>query len=104
MGNSISAILNLSGEKFSCRIFVRWLNELHKEIDARYRSAKWLKKCLDMTWNAFNQAVAESGIKDRELWNNAIMKGIGTSTFMDRTTIIDEGIKNLQDKTNIQQD
>jgi hypothetical protein len=57
-----------------------------------------------MTWQAFNQAVAESGIKDRELWSNAIMKGIGTGTFMDRTTIIDEDLKKFEDKTEYESD
>lgn len=103
-GNYIKAILNITGEKHSCRIFIKWLNELHTELDANYRSAKWLKKCHDMTWKAFNQAVAESGIKDRELWNNAIMKGIGTATFMDRTTLIDEGMTKLQNKSQYEND
>lgn len=86
----IRAIVNVTSEPDSARVFLKWSNKLDKELSSDHPYADLVNKLKILTWNSFKQAVQESGIHKNTIISTASLKGLGANTLLEKTSYMRE--------------
>jgi len=98
----LRAIINTTSEPNSARIFLKWSNALDQELASDHPYAYLIRKLIVLTWNAFKQAIQESGIQKNTIISTAALKGLGANTLLEKTSYMRE--EWIDDNLDIEED
>ncbi|MFW9879525.1 MAG: hypothetical protein ACFFG0_41140 [Candidatus Thorarchaeota archaeon] len=86
----ISAIIRTTGDPDANTIFRKYLHELHDEKNSEHPYLPLIQSLMNATWNAFIQAVGESGVNKDQTIRKVVLKGLGYSTLLSQERFIQD--------------